>query len=72
MPVVTVEWWEGKTSEQKEKLITGITKAFVDIGLKAEELYIIIHDVPKTNWGLPENRAPRPKDTTVPFLVVMH
>jgi len=52
MPVVTVEWWEGKTSEQKEKLITGITKAFVDIGLKAEELYIIIHDVPKTNWGL--------------------
>lgn len=51
MPVVTVEWLEGKTSEQRERLITGITKAFVDIGLKAEELYIIIHDVPRTNWG---------------------
>jgi len=57
MPVVTIEWWEGHPTEQKEKLITGITKAFVDIGLKAEELYIIIHDVPKTNWGLAGKQA---------------
>jgi 4-oxalocrotonate tautomerase len=51
MPVVTVEMWEGRTSEQKERLIKGITKAFEEIGTKAESLNIVIHDVPKTNWG---------------------
>jgi 4-oxalocrotonate tautomerase len=52
MPVVTVEMWEGRTSEQKERLIKGITKAFEEIGVKPELLHIIIHDVPKTNWGM--------------------
>ena len=51
MPVVIVEMWEGRTEEQKERLIEGITKAFNEIGVKAEWLNIIIHDVPKTNWG---------------------
>jgi 4-oxalocrotonate tautomerase len=52
MPVVIVEMWEGRTPEQKEMLIKGITKAFEDIGVKTESLHIVIHDVPKANWGL--------------------
>jgi len=51
MPVVIVEMWEGRTNEQKEKLIKGITKAFEEIGTKPESLHIVMHDVPKTNWG---------------------
>ncbi len=51
MPVVIVEMWEGRTLEQKEKLIKGVTKAFEEIGTSPESLHIIIHDVPKTNWG---------------------
>ena len=51
MPVVIVEMWEGRSGEQKEKLIMGITKAFEDIGTKAEAVNIVIHDVPKSNWG---------------------
>jgi 4-oxalocrotonate tautomerase len=51
MPVVIVEMWEGRTSEQKETLIKGITRAFEQIGTKAEVLHIVIHDVPKSNWG---------------------
>ena len=51
MPVVMVEMWEGRTPEQKESLIKGITRAFESIGTKAEAVHIIIHDVPKTNWG---------------------
>jgi 4-oxalocrotonate tautomerase len=43
--------WEGRTPEQKEKLMHGITKAFEEVGTKAESLHIILHDVPKTNWG---------------------
>ena len=51
MPVVVIDWWAGKTDEQKETLIKGITKAFGEVGIKPEQLQIIIHDIPKTNWG---------------------
>ena len=51
MPVVIVEMWQGRTEEQKEKLIRGITKAFEDIGVKSEKLQIVIHDIPKCNCG---------------------
>ncbi len=57
MPVVIVEMWEGRTSEQKETLIKGITKAFEEIGTKVESLHIVIHDVPKSNWGLRGQQA---------------
>ena len=51
MPVVTVEMWEGRTEEQKRKLMKGITRVFEEIGVRREWLSIIIHDVPKSNWG---------------------
>jgi 4-oxalocrotonate tautomerase len=57
MPVVIVEMWEGRGPEQKETLIKGITKAFEEIGVKPESLHIIIHDVPKNNWGLKGQQA---------------
>ncbi len=57
LPVVIVEMWEGRTDEQKERLIKGITKAFEEIGVPAEALNIIIHDIPKTNWGLRGGQA---------------
>jgi len=57
MPVVIVEMWEGRTPEQKETLIQGITKAFEEIGVKPESLHIVIHDVPKHNWGLRGQQA---------------
>jgi 4-oxalocrotonate tautomerase len=53
MPVVTIQMWEGRSVEQKRELVKAITKAMVDIaGATAEKLYIIMHDVPKTNWGM--------------------
>ena len=52
MPVVTVEMWEGRSPEQKEKLIKSLYKAFEEsLGTKSESLQVIIHDIPKTNWG---------------------
>ncbi len=52
MPVVIVEMWEGRTEEQKEKLIKGIARAFKEeLSVTADRLHIIIHDVPKSNWG---------------------
>lgn len=57
MPVVRVEMWEGRTEEDKERLIKGITKAFEEIGVKPEWLTIIIYDVPKSNWGMRGQQA---------------
>lgn len=52
MPVVTIEMWEGRSVEQKRELVRAMTKAMVDIaGVNPKNLHIIIHDVPKTNWG---------------------
>jgi len=52
MPVVIVETWSGKSEEQKATLIKGITSAFEEIGVTADQVNVIIHDVPKTNWGI--------------------
>jgi 4-oxalocrotonate tautomerase len=51
MPVVIVEMWEGRSADQKAVLIQGITDVFKQIGVQPEWLNIIIHEVPKTNWG---------------------
>jgi len=51
MPVVTIETWKGKSVEQKAKLMEGIKKAFVDIGVDPAGLTIIIHDIPRYNWA---------------------
>lgn len=52
MPVVIVELWEGRTVDQKRRLVRAITDAMVDCaGSTPEHLHVIIHDVPKESWG---------------------
>ncbi len=51
MPVVIVEMWEGRTVEQKKKLVKGITAAIAEIGVPPEAVHIIIKDNPKYNWA---------------------
>ncbi|UCB60081.1 MAG: 2-hydroxymuconate tautomerase family protein [Candidatus Bathyarchaeota archaeon] len=57
MPVVIVEMWEGRTTEQKAKLIKSITKAFSEIGVDAQHVSIIIHDIQQANWGMSGKQA---------------
>ena len=52
MPVVTVEMYEGRSTEQKQALVEDITTAMVEHADASPEcLHVIIHDVPKENWG---------------------
>ncbi len=51
MPVVTVEWWEGRTVEQKKQLVEGITSVIANLGVPPEAVHIIIKDNPKHNWA---------------------
>jgi len=51
MPVVIVEMWEGRTHDQKKKLARGITDAFVQIGIPATAVHVILKDNPKNCWA---------------------
>ncbi|MDH5532315.1 MAG: 2-hydroxymuconate tautomerase family protein [Candidatus Bathyarchaeota archaeon] len=57
MPVVRVDMWKGRTEEEKEKLIKGITRAFVEIGMKAEWVTVILDEIPKNNCGIGGKKA---------------
>ena len=51
MPVVIVEMWQGRTIEQKRKLVKGITEEFTKIGVPQDQVHIIFKDNPKHNWA---------------------
>jgi len=52
MPVVSIEWWEGRTVEQKKQVVEGITSVLTKAGVPAEATIVIIKDNPKHNWGM--------------------
>lgn len=52
MAVVVIDWWEGRTVEQKRELARVITDAMVEIGhVHREGLHIVFHDVPRSAWA---------------------
>ncbi|MDO8691134.1 MAG: tautomerase family protein [Dehalococcoidia bacterium] len=53
MPVIHVEWFPGRTRDQKERLASAITKAVVEIGnAPADQTWIVFHEEPKENWAM--------------------
>lgn len=57
MPIVHVYVWTGFSKEAKKRVIAGITKVFTEIGVPTEAVEIIIHEVPKENWGIGGEQA---------------
>jgi 4-oxalocrotonate tautomerase len=52
MPYISIETFEGKTAEQKKKLIREVTKAVTStLAVPPESVWIVIKDVPRCNWG---------------------
>jgi 4-oxalocrotonate tautomerase len=52
MPVVTVQLWEGRTIEQKRKLVRAITDAMVEhAGARPDGLHVILQEIPRENWA---------------------
>ena len=50
MPVIHVHMFEGRTVEQKRKLVTAMTEAVVkSLDAKPESVQILIHDMSKSN-----------------------
>lgn len=51
MPVVQVSVWAGMSSENKKKVVEGMTRVLEDLGVPRDAVTVIIYEVPKTNWA---------------------
>jgi len=52
MPVLKVEMWEGRTTNQKRELVEVLSRETARItGCDLASVYVIIEDVKKENWG---------------------
>ena len=53
MPIVTIEWYEGRTPEQKKELAEKLTELLVDVGkTQREHVWIRFVDSPKSEWAM--------------------
>ena len=53
MPVIRVEMFEGRTSEQKKAMVKEVTEAFVrTAGGPPESVHVVITDVEKSHWAV--------------------
>jgi 4-oxalocrotonate tautomerase len=52
MPNITIQWYAGRTAEQKRQLTAAITDAVVRIGKTTpDQVHIIFQDIEKSDWG---------------------
>ena len=66
MPTVEVNMWKGVSDEAAEKLISGITKVFVELGIPDHAVHVIIHEIPKKHWGIAGQPASKVRADTKP------
>ena len=53
MPVITVEWLEGRTPQQKARLAEAVTTACVEIAkVSKEQVWIVFRDVKPSDWAM--------------------
>jgi 4-oxalocrotonate tautomerase len=53
MPIVTIEWYEGRSPEQKKEVAEKLTELMVDVGkTEREHVWIRFVDSPKGEWAM--------------------
>jgi 4-oxalocrotonate tautomerase len=52
MPIVHVNVWEGFGKEKANAVIQNITQVFVDLGVPVYAVEVIVHEIPKSHWGI--------------------
>jgi 4-oxalocrotonate tautomerase len=53
MPIVTIEWYEGRTPEQKAELARRLTDLLVEVGkTEPEHVWIRFKDSAKGDWAM--------------------
>ena len=66
MPVIHVNVWKGISEEKIKQIIAGITKVFVDMDIPAHAVEVIVHEIPKTHWGIEGKPATEARPEIVP------
>ena len=53
MPVVTIEWYEGRSPDQKREIAEKITEVVSEVGkTPADQVWIKFVDSPRTEWAI--------------------
>jgi len=53
VPIVTIEWYEGRSPEQKRELAEKLTQLLVEVGkTEREHVWIRFVDSPKSEWAM--------------------
>ncbi|RZD16078.1 MAG: hypothetical protein EVJ46_07760 [Candidatus Acididesulfobacter guangdongensis] len=53
MPFISIKMLEGRTKEQKERLIKSVSKSVAEsLDLDISHVWVAIEDFPKDEWGM--------------------
>ncbi len=53
MPVITIDWYEGRSDEVKRELAEKLTNLMVEVGQsRRESVWIRFVDSPKKDWAI--------------------
>ncbi len=52
MPIVHVHIWEGMDKKKVATIIRRITGVFVEVGIPEHAVEVLVHEVPKSHWGV--------------------
>lgn len=53
MPVVTIEWYEGRSAEQKREIAEKLTELLSEVGKAApDQVWIHFVDSPRSDWAI--------------------
>jgi len=53
MPIVTIEWYEGRSADQKREIAERLTDLLADVGkLPREQVWVRFVDSPKSDWAI--------------------
>ena len=52
MPIIHVNVWEGFGEKKAKAVIQGVTQVFVDLDIPQQAVEVVIHEIPKSHWGI--------------------
>ncbi len=53
MPVVVIQWYEGRSAEQKAEIARRVTELLAEVGkTRAEDVWVRFEDSPKGDWAI--------------------
>jgi 4-oxalocrotonate tautomerase len=52
LPVIEVKMWAGRSEADKAKIIKELTEVFTRMGVPQQNVWVILQEIPKNNWGI--------------------